>query len=380
MKKTLLYLVRYPLYEEFHLKQKFDGQINAFNNLGYHTLFIGFDKENFYVIDGDKKTVIGKTHYSLPNYFHTFLYSDMYKMAKKVVEQYNVDILYYRTAPLFKSMLKLMKCIKEKGGNVICEIPTFPPNTEKSMSSIRKLYCMYSNRFENKISAVIDYYTVIGEDAGGEYKGKPAINIENGIDTEKVPIRKPVNESDTIHILALASMCYWHGYDRIIKSLAQYDGDKKVVIHMVGGNDGGYLEKWKDLANNLKLQDKVIFHGKMSGKPLEEMFDLCDIGVNSLAMYKKGFSVTMELKSREYMARGLPFICAVDDPALSNEKTNYWFRVPNDDSIPDMNKIIEFALKMKNDATHVLSLRNIAESKLTWEKQYKKVIDIMEVK
>ena len=69
------------------------------------------------------------------------------------------------------------------------------------------------------------------------------------------------------------------------------------------------------------------------------------------------------------------FICAVDDPALSYAEKPMWLRIPNDDSIPDMNEIVEFALRMKNDPTHVHALRRIAEEHMTWEKQYKNVFD-----
>ena len=91
--KKLLYIVRYPLYERFGLQQKFDGQLDAFKKLGYHTLYIGFDKEHFYLIDGDNKTIIGKTHFFIPNYFHTYFYVDLYKMAIKVIKEYGVEVL-----------------------------------------------------------------------------------------------------------------------------------------------------------------------------------------------------------------------------------------------------------------------------------------------
>ena len=145
---------------------------------------------------------------------------------------------------------------------------------------------------------------------------------------------------------------------------------------MVGGNGGGCLDEWKALSESLGLGEKVIFHGQMSGDALEEMFNLCDVGVNSLAMYKKNFEASTELKAREYIARGLPFICAVDDPVLEFAKERLWFRIPNDDSIPDMGEIVEFVLKMKNTPSHVQSLRELAENYLTWERQYKKLFEI----
>lgn len=376
--KKLLYITRYSLDREFNLKKKFDGQLSAFRKLGFDVYFIGFDREHLYLIHDDDKTVYGNTHFWIPSYLHTQFYNDLHKVAIKAINEIGIEIVYWRTAPLWRSSCKVAESAKDSNATLIIEIPTFPPNQEDNNHGIRKLFETYSKRFSERFSGLVDSYVVIGEDAHGEYKGKLAINIENGIELDNVPQRKPVNERDTIHILALASMNYWHGYERIIRSLGDYKGTQQVIIHMVGGNDGGCLPEWKELTHQLNLDDKVIFHGQMSGEPLEEMFNLCDIGVNSLAMYKKGFNVTMELKAREYIARGLPFICAVDDPALYYAEKPMWLKVANDESIPNMNEIVNFAIKMKNDSTHVQVLRKLAEEHMTWEQQYKKVFKQLE--
>lgn len=375
--KKLLYITRYSLHQSFNLQKKFDGQISAFKNLGFDVYFIGFDEKNLYLINGEKKTVIGKTHFGFPSYLHTLFYNDLHKAAIKAIREVGFDYVYWRSAPLWGSSYKVAKAIKSNKAKFVYEIPTFPPQSESHMNGFRKLFSIYSKSLSKKFDPLVDYYVVIGEDAGGEYKGKPAINIENGIDISNITVRNPKIDSDTVHILALASMCYWHGYDRLIKSLAEYKGTQDVVIHMVGGNDGGCLNEWKELANNLSLQDKVIFHGPMAGQDLEEMFNLCDVGINSLAMYRKGFKVTMELKTREYVSRGLPFVCAVEDPALSECQSPLWLKIANDDSIPDMNMIVDFAVNMKQDPSHMQKLRSIAESKMTWDTQYRKVFDIV---
>lgn len=374
-RKKLLYITRYSLHKEFNLKKKFDGQLNAFRNLGFDVYFIGFDEKHLYLINNDKKTVIGKTHFGFPSYLHTLFYNDLHKAAVKAIESQKFDYVYWRSAPLWKSSVTVAKTAKKYGSTFVYEIPTFP-QTEAQMSGLRSLFVRYSKKFDQSFHNLIDAYVLIGEDAGGKFRGKPAINIENGIDVSNVPVRKPRCE-DKLHILALASMSYWHGYDRLIRSLAQYKGNEKIVIHMVGGNDGGCLDEWKELTTQLGLDDSVVFHGQMTGNALEEMFDMCDIGVNSLAMYRKGFAVTMELKAREYIARGLPFVCAVEDPALSDSEETFWLRIPNDDSIPDMEQIVKFALDMKKDISHVSKLRKLAENRMTWEMQYKKVFDVV---
>ncbi|MDO4747759.1 MAG: glycosyltransferase [Eubacteriales bacterium] len=376
-KKKLLYITRYSLHQEFNLKKKFDGQLNAFSNLGFDVYYIGFDEKHLYLINNGEKKILGKTHFCFPSYLHTLFYNDLHKAAIKAIKVEKFDYIYWRAAPLWGSSCKVAESIKSIGAKLIYEIPTFPQQKEAHLNGLRKLFSVYSERFSNKFNSLVDYYVLIGEDAGGQYRGKPAINIENGIDVNGVPVRTPKNDSEEIHLLALASMSYWHGYDRIINSLAQYKEDRKVIIHMVGGNDGGCLEEWRELSKKLGVSENVIFHGPLSGAQLDEMFDLCDLGVNSLAMYRKDFAVTMELKAREYIARGLPFVCAVEDPGFADIKDAMWLRIPNDDSIPNMQEIIDFTLKMKHDSLHTEKLRVLAQSRLTWEEQHKKIFDIV---
>ena len=242
--KKLLYITRYSLDEEFNLKKKFDGQLSAFRNLGYDVYFIGFDRKHLYLVHNDEKTVYGKTHFGVPSYLHTQFYNDLHKSAIKAIKQKGIDVVYWRSAPIFSSSCKVAEAAKEAGARLIVEIPTFPSSKENNLTGIRKAFSVYSDHYSDRFSALVDAYVAIGENAHGEYNGKPAINMDNGIDVNSVPVRNPVNDKDTIHLLALASMSYWHGYERIIKSLGEYKGNQNVIIHMVGGNDGGCLPEF----------------------------------------------------------------------------------------------------------------------------------------
>lgn len=376
--KKILYIVRYRLDESFNLKAKFDGQIAAFAKLGLDVSYIAFDSTHFYHINNGKKEIVGNTHFGVPAYVHTLFYYDLHKIVLNLLKTEKWNYVYWRSAPCWISSCRIANRISKLDTKLIYEYPTFPIKREKQKSILRQLYLYYSDWLQKNVDRKVDLFVMIGEDAKGSYRGKPAINITNGIDITNILPRERKIDNCTIHILALASMSYWHGYDRLIKSLANYKSTQNVVIHMVGGNDGGCLGEWKELTNQLGLEDKVIFHGAKTGKELEEMFNLCDIGVNSLGMYRKGFEVTSELKTREYAARGLPFVCSVEDSALADAKEPLWYKVSNDDTIPDMGQIVEFALRMRENSECVKELRQYAMERMTWEAQYKKVFEKLE--
>ena len=246
------------------------------------------------------------------------------------------------------------------------------------MSLPRKAFSLYANLWKEKLMQYPDVFIFTGDADFDTFYGKPAVNIDNGIYVESMPVRKPERDKEAVHILALASMSYWHGYDRLIRSAAQYSGSVPVVIHMVGGNDGGMLPQWEKLTEELHAEDKVIFHGKMYGDELTHMFDLCDVGINSLGLYRKDLEATSELKVREYTARGLPFVCTVDDPALRFADKPFWIKLANDDSVPDMKEIVDFALAMRQEPEHPANMRAYAQKHMSWEAQYGWIFEMVE--
>lgn len=373
-KKKLLYITRYSLDTPFNLQRKFDGQLAAFANIGLDVYFIGYDRTNLYLINGENKIVYGKTHFAVPSYLHTQFYNDLHKAAVKAIKEVGFDYLYWRSAPLFGSSCKVAEAAKKSGATFILEIPTFPPDQETQLSGIRKAFSAYSKRFSDRYSRLVDYYVLIGEDAGGSYKGKPAINIENGINVGLIRRRSPELKPDEIHILAVSAMRYWHGYDKLIRSLAAYKGDKKVYIDLVGGLDGECAADWKNLAAELKVADNVVFHGYLFGGELDKLADKCDLGCASLR--RGNYAHVSELKTREYAARGLPFILALRDKSFDCAEKKFWIQISNgDDDIPDMEEIVSFALKIREDKDIVSYMREFSHEHLSWETQYRRMFE-----
>lgn len=375
--KKILYIVRYPIYEDFNLRGKFDGQLAAFRKLGMDVYHLVFDKEYFYLVHNGEKKRIGKATTGLPMYFHTKVYYDMHRAALKAAEKIHFDFVYWRGAPTWGSSYHAAKKLHDQGSKILYEIPTYVKSGEKPMTVLRKAFGVYSDFWDSKMTKYIDLMVLIftSDTVMDTMYGKPVAVINNGVDVESIPLRKPEEHEDEVHIMALASMSYWHGYDRLIKSLSQYTGDKKVMLHMIGGNDGGMLPEWEKLALDLHVEDRVIFHGKMYGEQLAQMFDLCDVGANALAQYRKNLGATSELKVKEYTARGLPFLCSIKDPALDSAEEPFWLNVENNDSIPDMQQIVDFALKMREDKEHPQKMRAYALQHMTWVSQYAPIFE-----
>ncbi len=364
---TILFVMKYPLHRQENLKGKFDGQLAAVRGLGHQAYAIGWDEEGMWLLgDGTRELLQKNPLARMPGYDHTVIFADLMAAALRALREKPIDAMYLRYMPTFRSAVKTVEQLKKQGGKLILEFPTYPREQENSRSLLRRPVFAYADRVLKRIHPMVDLYTLIGEPCDGQLDGRPAMNIVNGIHVEGLPLHVANGKDPTVRLLALASMAGWHGYDRILRSLAAYEGPAKVELHFVGGDGDGSLAKWQQLAQELGLQGRARFHGPLYGDALNETVARCDVGVGSLGMFRFGLHSGMTLKLREYMARGLPFVYAVDDPAIP-EGERFCLRAPNDESPISMEKIVAFAAQSKADAGLPADMRAYARAHMSWE-------------
>lgn len=199
------------------------------------------------------------------------------------------------------------------------------------------------------------------------------LQIGNGITfDENTPLAGGARKEDEFNLIAVAQMANWHGYDRLIEALAllrDKEPDLNVRLTLVG--DGEALADLRALAARLGLQGQVNFTGMMTGDELDQAFSTADMGVSSLGLYRKRLNEASDLKTREYMSRGLCVMGVGIDPDFSSD-TLYRSVVPNDDSIaPVADMIAELATKTLPDPQEV---REFAQKNLTWKVKMGRVL------
>ena len=193
----------------------------------------------------------------------------------------------------------------------------------------------------------------------------------------------PPPQEPSINICCVAMFAFWHGYERLIQGLYNYlqlSRNKRIIkIHFAG--EGAELEKYKKLVASLGLEKYVRFYGRLDSKALQELYNSVDIGMNSLGIYKMGGTVGMQLKTREYLAVGLPIVTGVHlDLHDYEEIAPYILEFPNEPSPVDMQKIVDFydGLKLSSvdEATRIANyLHETGEKYLGMDAAMKNVID-----
>ncbi|MBR1504028.1 MAG: glycosyltransferase family 1 protein, partial [Prevotella sp.] len=199
------------------------------------------------------------------------------------------------------------------------------------------------------------------------------IRISNGIDFEHVKMKTTVNDtSQTLNLIGVAEIHKWHGFDRLVRGLANYYSQPQkyiVKFHVVGYfySVEGETE-FKRLITDNHMEEYVTLYGKKHGEELDELFNMCDFGVGSLGRHRVGIHKIKTLKNREYAARGIPFTYSETDSDFDNKP--YVLKMPADESAVDIRAIICFYRNLSMSASEIRdSIKD-----LSWKHQMKHVI------
>jgi len=202
---------------------------------------------------------------------------------------------------------------------------------------------------------------------------KKFVLISNGIRLEDIKIKRE-NKNIFINLISIAVVGRWHGYDRIIRGLHEYyknNPAKEVYYHCVG--EGPELENLKNLVKELKLEKYVIFHGTKMGEELDKIVDEANIAFGSLGLHRIGRG--NPLKSREYCARGIPFVKSFLDPDFPCSFP-FALNIPNDDTPVDIDNVVNWYEDLsKKHPDYSLEMRKYAEENLSWDAKMKPVIE-----
>lgn len=285
----------------------------------------------------------------------------------------NIQIVYVRhdlNANPF--LVYFFKTLKNNNIKVILEIPTYPYDHEY-------LHAKWKDLLQNKIDKLFrrrlakNIFRIVTFTDLFKIWGVPTIRISNGIDFNKVRIKQNDNNSkEELNLIGVADIHAWHGFDRVIRGLADYYkgiNPVKVYFHIIGGGINQLVNELKHLTSENKLDKYVIFHGPQSGDNLNKLFDIANFGIASLARHRSKISNIKTLKNREYAARGIPFIYSEIDSDFENMP--YILKAPANEDAINIQEIIDFYAKLKISAQEI---RN-SISHLSWEKQMQKVID-----
>lgn len=374
----MLFFIFEEIKEESGISKKILSQVESLKKFKPNIELIKYKSENNYIYRclHDKDILFEKV---LKNRICEELLSYKYKKILNYIRESQKKIIYIRYTHLANPFfLNFLKKLKELNVEILLEIPTYPYDGEREKKiGLRKIKSLIEKKYRIEMYKYVDRIVTFSED--DEIFKIKTIRINNGIDLNNIKIKEKMNKDlNQIDFIGVAGLAFYHGFDRFIRSIAEYyrkeKNPKKIRFHIVGEGNIKVLNSLKKIVKEEKLEKEVIFYGKQFGDSLDKIYNESDIGVGSLGIHRIGLEKVQPLKNREYTAKGIPFIIGFKDPSFTNEK--FVLECSNDEKIISIQEIIDWFIKGNFKAEEI---RKKAFN-FTWDDQMKKVLDEIDLK
>lgn len=365
--KKVLFLIFHGFDPNNGISKKISYQVDAFKKCGMdvHLCYMDEKDTKKRIIDGNVIADYGNGLLS------KILKRTDFSAISNYVKKNQIDLIYIRSnhnANLFT--INMVKKMKAYGAKVVMEIPTYPYDIEyKAQGISRQIF--QDKIFRNQLAKYLDAIVTFSD--FDKIFGQRTIKISNGIDFDSVKMKTTINDtSKELNLIGVAEIHEWHGFDRIVRGLADYYSkpqDYLVEFHVIGYFFSKEIEdEFRKIISDNHMENYVILYGKKHGTELDNLFDKCDFGIGSLGRHRVGIDKIKTLKNREYAARGIPFIYSETDSDFDPKP--YVLKAPADESPIEIQRIIDF---YKRNTMSPIEIRE-SITDLSWKKQMELVI------
>ncbi|MBO6307881.1 MAG: glycosyltransferase family 4 protein [Oribacterium sp.] len=374
MRMKLLYIANVDLGDKRSgITRKVFSQYNVFA-ANFDAFLIGYDGRNIRIIHGQESNNIN-TEGRKPS-------AVLREEALNTSKSNEINAFYIRRMEVTISVLSFLKRLKDKNGVLLWEIPTYPYDFENKsfLNPVQKVRAKLRLRMDsilrNNLKKYVDHIVTFSH--VDDIFGIKTIVTGNGVDVDQIRPRKIADHGDEIHMIAVAVMRPWHAYDRLIKGIKDYydqGGTRNIIFHVVG--DGSILTDYKNLVESYKLSTHVIFYGARTKDEIDEIYDKADIAVESLGWHRSKVPMGTSIKTREYVAKGLPII-ASSPMDIFPEGWEYAYYAPIDESNINIQEIIDFydhLISKKSKEALADEIREIAYKRCDMKIMMQQIID-----
>lgn len=342
--------------EEKGVMMKIISQCKAFLKIGFDVSMHQLNKFKASIVDTESMAFSNSPGIGINTMNKVFYYRKSVKGIIAEVASRCPDIIYVRDAlwsfDLYSGLAKIAPVFVEVQSRMMDEL--------KIMDKRRYYIEKFAKRsYFKDISGLV---CITREISSQEllYNKKPVFILGNGI-SEGCAHFQPRGHSDgriSLVFIGAPFEC-WHGIDRLIESFLNSQIKDRFVINIIG------------IENIMNIRSGSIkFHGYITNPDtIGKILSSSDIGIGTLALFRKNMKEAAPLKVRQYLAAGLPVIIGYDDPDF-DDNLPFVMKVSNDNSLLDFKRIEEFyykTIEYRNDG----SISGFASYNLSWDKKIK---------
>ena len=363
--KTVFMLVNYtPSDSSIGITKKIGSELQAMRRMGMAVTYTAYDGDGVSVFDNQDTVVFHrKFPFSVGFINRKIRYYWLEKVALDYLKQSEgFDLGYLRIGVPNGIFFRICDVLKRKGAKLVGESHAYFPGIQyKSLIGkyIMAMYRLHSRQFPQYLSC----FLVEGDLK--EMHGVKAYAMNIGVETGKIAPHTYVGDATSLNMISVANENIYHGYDRLLMSLWTYkqkNPEAQVFIHLVGT----ISEKTKQMIEKYQLEKSVILYGKRSGAELDEIYNKCNVGLGPFGQHRVGGKKDTGLKTKEYFAKGLPYIYSGSEPTVP-EDYPYICNFPSDESMVDFDLVWKFYESYRNDPQVVQRMRDFAQAHYSWD-------------
>ena len=331
----ILYLCYEDIEEMSSVAQKVLGQVRAWKELGEIGVVLSLKSLKLYGFDGNVLKAYRKDTQRCPaGRMKIAMKLDTAKIfwkhsfyLEKIIRELSPDTIYMRYllwTPFLLRALKLAPYVVEINTNEMVEY---------FLRS--KITGLYNYLTRNILLSHAAGFVCVTEELTENVKdfGVPISIIGNGIQVKDYPFSL-VPHNKRPKLLFIGSPNHnWHGLDKIeflsIK-LPEYE------FHIIGVKKEG--------------RANLFYHGYLPSIETARLAACVDVGISTLSLYYKSMIEACPLKSRQYLAQGLPVIMAYKDVDVAGDLP-FILELPNEPHNVDkcLDMIVGFVKRVFND-------------------------------
>ena len=375
----ILFLVYHGFSEHSGISKKIHYQVKGLKENGYDVRLCYYDfspeGHRCRYVDSEMIKDYGKGKWA--GIRQRFDYDCVYDYCIKEGIQFVYARCFMNASPW---LISLFKRLRKAGIHTVTEIPTFPYDQEYNRHTSWNMLLEFriDKCFRRRLYKYMDAMVTFSD--AKEIFGQRTINISNGVDFDSIPLHSPLTSHlSPLHLIGVAEVHPWHAFDRVVAGIGEYYSHQSsassqqpaVYFHIVGGVHPFHMKLYfvPLLEKYPFIKDKIIFHGTLFGKELDDVFNQCQFAIGSLGRHRSGITVIKTLKNREYATRGIPFIYSEQDSDFDHQP--YIIKAPADETPIDIRRIMDF---MAHFSMKPEEIRKTVEP-LQWKYQMKKVVD-----
>lgn len=374
----ILFLVYHGFSEVSGISKKIHYQVKGLRENGYevHLCYYDFDAQGHRCRYVDDLVIQDYGTGFMAGLRQRIDYGCIYDYCKLNGIQFVYARCFQNANPFLIHFFKKLRKLDIK---IVTEIPTYPYDSEFVGFPLLtqmglKIDQIFRKSLYKRINAIVTFSDV------NEIFGQRTIRISNGVDMDSIPLHDYHPSSDgSIHLIGVAEVHYWHGFDRLIAGLGEYyrntNSPRNIYFHIVGGvwksemYDSIHAPGFSELMDKYGIRDRVVFHDQLFGGALDKVFNQCCFAIGSLARHRSGITVIKTLKNREYATRGIPFIYSEIDSDFEDKP--YIIKALPDESPIDIQQIVDFIESHRFDPAEI---RKTVEN-LSWKIQMRRVVE-----